>query len=184
VAAPHLRTDRLQINDLRPDDAAALHAYRSLEDVARFQGWIPTAVDDAGAFITRTLSTPFNQHDSWHQLAIREMATDKLIGDLGVHFVSDDGHQVEIGFTIAPAHQRKGLGSEAVRALLDHLFTVLGKHRVFASVDPRNEASMVLLKKVGMRQEAHFRESLFWKGEWVDDVVFALLGSEWQTRRI
>lgn len=184
MATPDLRTDRLRINDLCSDDASALHAYRSLEEVARFQGWIPASIDDAGGFITRTVSTPFNQHDSWYQLAIRQLATDELIGDLGVHFVADDGHQVEIGFTVAPAHQRKGLGAEAVSALLDHLFTVLGKHRVYASVDPRNEASMALLKKVGMRQEAHFRESLFWKGEWVDDVVFALLGSEWQARKI
>jgi RimJ/RimL family protein N-acetyltransferase len=67
-----------------------------------------------------------------------------------------------------------------VVALLDYLFTVLNKHRVFASVDPRNEASMALLRSVGMRQEAHFRQSLFWKGEWVDDVVLGLLRSEWK----
>jgi RimJ/RimL family protein N-acetyltransferase len=33
-----------------------------------------------------------------------------------------------------------------------------------------------------MRQEAHFRESLWFKGEWADDVVFAILESEWQER--
>jgi RimJ/RimL family protein N-acetyltransferase len=31
-----------------------------------------------------------------------------------------------------------------------------------------------------MRQEAHFRKSLWFKGEWVDDVVFAVLASEWK----
>ena len=67
-------------------------------------------------------------------------------------------------------------------ALLDYLFIVLNKHRVFASVDPRNEASMALLRSVGMRLEAHFRQSLFWKGERVDDMVFGLLRSEWKPR--
>ena len=38
---------------------------------------------------------------------------------------------------------------------------------------------MALLRRVGMRQEAHFRESLWFKGEWADDVVFAILQSEW-----
>jgi RimJ/RimL family protein N-acetyltransferase len=113
-------------------------------------------------------------------LAVRSAATDELVGDLGVHFLADDGHQVQIGFTIAPAHQRQGFGTLAVVALLDYLFTVLNKHRVFASVDPRNEASMALLRSVGMRQEAHFRQSLFSKGEWVDDVVLGLLRSEWK----
>lgn len=31
-----------------------------------------------------------------------------------------------------------------------------------------------------MRQEAHHRESLWFRGEWVDDVIFALLDHEWQ----
>jgi RimJ/RimL family protein N-acetyltransferase len=31
----------------------------------------------------------------------------------------------------------------------------------------------------GMRQEVHFRESLWFKGEWADDVVFGILASEW-----
>jgi RimJ/RimL family protein N-acetyltransferase len=176
----HILTRRLRITNLTPDDASALFDYRSAEEVARFQSWLPGSVDDVRAFIVRNASIPFNQNDSWHQLAIRSAATSELVGDLGVHFVGDDGHQVEIGFTVAPAHQHQGFGAEAVAALLDHLFTVLKKHRVFASVDPRNEASMALLRKVGMRQEAHFRQSLLWKGEWVDDVVFGLVRSEWR----
>jgi RimJ/RimL family protein N-acetyltransferase len=180
IMAPDILTDRLRINDLTPGDAPALFNYRSDAEVARFQSWLPDSVDDARAFIVRNASTPFDQNDSWYQLAVRSAATDELLGDLGVHFLADDGHQVEIGFTIAPAHQRQGFGTLAVVALLDYLFTVLNKHRVFASVDPRNEASMALLRSVGMRQEAHFRQSLFWKGEWVDDVVLGLLRSEWK----
>jgi RimJ/RimL family protein N-acetyltransferase len=38
---------------------------------------------------------------------------------------------------------------------------------------------MALLQAVGMRQEAHFRESLWFHGEWADDVVFAMLAGEW-----
>jgi RimJ/RimL family protein N-acetyltransferase len=180
IVALDILTDRLRIAGLIADDASALFAYRSAEEVARFQSWLPSSVDDARDFIVSNASTPFNQNDSWVQLAVRSAATDELVGDLGVHFVADDGHQVEIGFTIAPAHQRQGFGSEAVVALLDHLFTVLNKHRVFASVDPRNEAPLALLRSIGMRQEAHFRQSLFWKGEWVDDVIFGLLRSEWK----
>jgi RimJ/RimL family protein N-acetyltransferase len=111
---------------------------------------------------------------------VRFAATGELIGDLGVHLLA--GGQVEIGFTIAPVHQRQGFGTLAVRALLDDLFTVRKKHRVFASVDPRNIPSIAVLSRIGMRQEAHFRQSLLWRGEWVDDVVFALLRSEWDAK--
>lgn len=81
-----------------------------------------------------------------------------------------------------PAFQGRGLATEAVVGLLDCLFVRLGKHRVVASVDPRNLASVRLLKRLGMREEAHFRESLLFKGDWVDDAVFAILASEWTTR--
>lgn len=176
--APDILTDSLRINALTPGDALALFHYRSHPEVARFQSWLPNSVDDARAFIVRNASTPFNQKGSWYQLAVRSAATGELLGDLGVHFLAEDSQQVEIGFTIAPIYQRQGFGTLAVSALIDYLFMVLNKHRVFASVDPCNKASIALLTRVGMRQEAHFRQSLFWKGEWVDDVVFGLLRSE------
>ena len=39
------------------------------------------------------------------------------------------------------------------------------------------------MERVGLRREAHFRESLWFKGEWVDDVIYAMLRREWQERR-
>jgi RimJ/RimL family protein N-acetyltransferase len=86
----------------------------------------------------------------------------------------EDARQVEVGFTVAPGHQRMGLATEAVEGLLGHLLRALQKHRVFASVDSRNERSVAFLERVGMRQEAHLRESCWFKGEWVDDIVFAI----------
>jgi RimJ/RimL family protein N-acetyltransferase len=176
--APNILTGPLRINAFTRSDARALFLYRSDPRVTCFQSRQPKSLEEIRAFLVRNASTPFDQEDSWHQLAVRFAATGELIGDLGVHLLGGGG-QVEIGFTIAPVHQRRGFGTLAVTALLDHLFTVLKKHRVFASVDPRNIPSIALLRRIGMRQEAHFRQSLFWRGEWVDDLVFALLRSEW-----
>ena len=41
-------------------------------------------------------------------------------------------------------------------------------------------ASLALLRRAGMRQEAHFMESYWSKGEWADDVVFGILEREWE----
>jgi len=176
-----LTTERLNLTPLVPADAEALFAYRSLPDVTRFQTWEPRSVDDAAVFLSALEGVEFDTPGTWFQLGIHERGSGRLIGDLGVH-VLEDGRQVEIGFTLDPAFQRRGLGAEAVVGLLDHLFGSLGKHRVFASVDPRNAASVHLLERVGMRREAHFRQSLLFKGEWTDDVVFAVLASEWSDR--
>jgi len=64
----------------------------------------------------------------------------------------------------------------------DYLFDALGKHRDYAAVDPRNAPSIRLLDCLGMRREEHFRESLWDKGEWCDDLVFAILEDEWRAR--
>jgi len=104
------------------------------------------------------------------------------VSDLGLHFVAGAEATVELGISIAPSHQGKGLAAEALHAVLGFVFGDLHKHRVFGSVDPRNHACMKLLESVGMRKEAHFRESLWYGGEWVDDVIFAMLEREWLLR--
>jgi RimJ/RimL family protein N-acetyltransferase len=176
-----IETDRLVLVPITPADAEALFAYRSLPEVSRYQTWEPGSVAGAAAFIEGLADTPFDTPGTWFQLAVRLRDTDELVGDVGVHFL-EDGEQVEIGFTLAPAAQGLGLGTEAVTAVLGHLFDALAKHRVTASVDPRNEPSVRLLRRVGMRQEAHFVRSLRFKGEWADDLLFAILESEWSSR--
>ena len=99
-----------------------------------------------------------------------------------MHFLRNQLTQVEVGLTIAPEWQGKGYGTEALQALLEFLFTTLNKYRVIASADPDNAASLAMLRKVGMRQEAHHVRSFWFRGQWVDDVVFALLAEEWRER--
>ncbi len=179
---PEIETARLSLARLCAADAEALYGYRSRPEVCRYQSWEPRTLAEVVAFIESLRAVPFGSPGTWFQLGIRWRETGALIGDLGVHFL-DDGAQVEIGFTVAPDAQGKGVGTDAVTGLLDYLFGPLGKHRAFASADPRNERSLRLLQRLGLRQEAHFVKSICFKGEWADDVVFAILASEWHERR-
>jgi RimJ/RimL family protein N-acetyltransferase len=103
-----------------------------------------------------------------------------LIGDCAAMPHADDPRQCDIGFTLSPEHQGHGYATEAVRLLLAYLFTARGKHRIIAYCDSRNAASAALLERVGMRREGHLRESTWAKGEWTDDLVYALLQHEWR----
>jgi len=174
---PLILTHRLEISRMTAADAAGVYAYRCLPEVRRFQSFEPRSPADVEQFIAGTQSIEFGDPGPWCQLAIRLRGEGLLIGDLGVRVTEEDPRQVEIGFTLAPAHQGCGYATEAVSCLIGHLLGPLGKHRVFASADPRNARSLALLERVGMRREAHFRESLWFKGEWVDDVVYAILNS-------
>ncbi len=171
-----LVTTRLQIDALQPRDAEALFACRADPAVARYQGWCPADLAAARDFID---AQPLRPSSGWFQRAVRLHESGVLIGDLGVCLPEDPRGSVEFGVSLAPAYQGRGYASEAVRAMFDFVFGQVGSHRVHASVDPRNLASMAMLRALGMRQEAHRRESLWFKGEWVDDVIFALLDHEW-----
>jgi RimJ/RimL family protein N-acetyltransferase len=56
----------------------------------------------------------------------------------------------------------------------------LGKHRIIASIDPENIFSLRLVEKVGFRKEAHFVESIYEDGKWVDDLIYALIEKDWE----
>lgn len=172
-----LSTARLHIDALHEADAVALFAYRADPEVSRYQGWRPQALADADSFIRTQLALYKPPQCRWFQRAIRRNEDGALIGDLGFCLADQ---QAELGINIAPFAQGRGFAREALQALLQELFGSLDVHRVHASVDPRNTPSMALLTSLGMRQEAHFRQSLLFHGEWVDDAVFAALASEWR----
>lgn len=179
---PVIETTRLLLDPLRSEDAATLFAYRSLPEVARYQGWRPSDESEASAFIDQQSERAFGTPDSWCQLAIRSKATGKMIGDFGVHFPPTTRDPVEFGLSLKPAEQGKGYARESMTAAIDRAFHDWGYRRVIGSVDPRNLASMALCRAVGMRQEAHHVESYLFRDEWVDDVIFALLAREWLPR--
>jgi RimJ/RimL family protein N-acetyltransferase len=58
-------------------------------------------------------------------------------------------------------------------------FEDLGLHRIFGRIDGRNTASARVLERLGMRREAHFIQNEIVKGEWTDEVVYALTEDEW-----
>jgi RimJ/RimL family protein N-acetyltransferase len=175
-------TERLVLRALRADDADAMFAYRADPEIMRYQSWEPQSLDDVRAFIAGVSAPEPYAPGTWRQLAIALRETRELIGDCGVHVPQHAPEQAELGITLAPAFHGRGYAAETIRALLRLAFETLGKHRVYGSIDPRNAASLALMRRTGFRQEAHFVESLRFKGAWADDVVFAMLAREWPPR--
>jgi RimJ/RimL family protein N-acetyltransferase len=173
-----LETERLLLRRFRADDAPAVAAYRSDPDIARYQGWdAPFALADAEAFVA-AVSGADPRAAGWFQYALELRAGGALSGDVGVNR-HDAGRQAEIGFTLAPRFHGRGYAAEAVARVVTHLLAEEGLHRVHASVDARNAASARLLERLGFRREGLEIQSQWWKGEWTDDLRYAVLASEW-----
>lgn len=174
---------RLALRRFRAADAPVLAAYRSVPEVALYQSWdAPFPVAAAQKVIEEMLASHPDTDGEWFQFAaVLRGGPDggELIGDCAACPDAGDPRQAEIGFTIAPAFQGKGYATEAAGLLLGYLFGARGKHRVTASCDARNRASAAVLERLGLRREGHLRESTWAKGEWTDDLLYAMLRREW-----
>ena len=176
-----LSTDTIILKSLQEEDVNALLAYRANPEIVRFQLWHPKRPSDAHAFIQSAKFEGEPKIGRWNQFGVFWRETNQLVGDIGLSLV--DMQQAEIGYTIAPDWQRRGLAKTAVSQLLIYLFTERHIHRVIATADSENIASIALLKKLGFRQEGHFIESYKVNDRWHDEVQYALLYREWQALR-
>lgn len=173
-----ISTLRTHIRPAKLEDAQALFDYRSDKLANEYQGWVPESVEDAIEFIEKR-PAEFNLPDTWFQLVIIELNSSFMVGDIGVHFNGNQNQQCELGITLRADQQGKGLAAEALKAVINYLFIELDKHRIHVSIDPANSKSILLFERLGFRKEAHLKQS-FWNGkEWTDDLIYAILETEW-----
>lgn len=132
----------------------------------------------------------------------------KVIGKIGIYRARPSN---EIGFLIAREHWGKGLAKEALTHMLAYLFSlktepeqyskdaetgsegytsltaseVRGEwmyQSISADVDPRNAASIGVLKKFGFEEAGYEKDSYDIGGEWVDTLYLRLRREEWVRR--
>jgi aminoglycoside 6'-N-acetyltransferase len=177
-------TPRLWLRTMVSTDIPGLMAYRSDPEVARYQSWTaPYTQAQAQAVLDEVLTGTVGMRNRWYQMAIERREDGCLIGDIGFILFSEEAHQAEIGFSLAPQYQRQGYATEAVRGMLHYLFMERGLHRVRGHCVGRNVRSARLLERVGMRCEGHFRNSIWFKGEWSDELWYAMLAQEYLESR-
>ncbi|KAN0028366.1 hypothetical protein ACTFIV_010210 [Dictyostelium citrinum] len=174
----NIETERLILRDMKLEDKYDIFRYRSDSETNKYQGWIPKTLDDVEEFIKRNPSE-FNKPDTWYQLIIICKESNSIVGDIGIHFIDMINKQVEIGITLNKLFQKRGYAIESLNALIEYLFKSLYKHRITASLDPNNKSSIKLFEQLHFRKEAHFKKSLLFNNEWVDDIIYALLSEEW-----
>jgi RimJ/RimL family protein N-acetyltransferase len=175
-----LRTERLEMRPFVDDDLDALFAMQSDDGVTRYLPWGPQSRDQVKDLLERIKPlTGFDGSRHGVRLAVVLPDSGAVVGDLSLWETNGERAQAEIGFVVHPDHQRRGYAAEACRALLRLGFEQVGLHRIVGRADARNVASIGVMERIGMRQEAHHRESEWIKGEWTDEVICAALAHEW-----
>jgi RimJ/RimL family protein N-acetyltransferase len=162
---------------LRDDDLDDFLAYRNDPDVSRFQYWEGASPAEALAFIRSNAGSSLGRPGQWQQIGIANGADDRLIGDIGL-FLRDGGSSAELGFSLAAAHQGRGLAREALTGLIDVLFGQPGLDRLEATTDARNAPAMALLARLGFG--VHRTEDAVFKGSPCREHTYTLARGAWR----
>ena len=159
-----LRTERLLLRPARADDAAALFAIMRQPRVMAYWSTLPhDRIDDTAQFLEQMMAIPPGEGEDF--IVEHE---GQLIGKAGLYRFP------VIGFLFDPVVWGRGLAREALAAIILRGFAVHGLARIEADVDPRNAASLGLLRRLGF-QETH-RQARTWLvgDQWCDSVYLAL----------
>ncbi|MFB1021325.1 MAG: GNAT family N-acetyltransferase [Vicingaceae bacterium] len=171
VIHPILETDRLNLKPPTLADALDFFEIRSNHEFMKYIGRHPiTHILEAEKYIQRILDG-FNSRTglSWK---ICEKGSDKLIGYIGFWSIDYTHFRTKIGYGLHQDYHRKGYLTEALNTLTHFTFNELGLHSVLAEADDKNVATIKLLEKCGFKKEAHFKESFYFDGEFLDSAIY------------
>lgn len=176
--------ERVLLRPLTSDDTAGLLAYRSRKDVCRYVPFSPmTRADITERLMGLWARTELTGEGQGVTLGAEVRQTGELAGDVLLFWQSQEHAGGEIGYVFNPSLGGRGYATEAAALMLRLGFEELGLHRIVARLDERNEASARLARRLGMRQEARLVENEYFKGEWSNELDFAMLAREWHAAR-
>ena len=170
---PDLRTERLLLRPFRLDDVDDVFGYASDLEWSRYiEVPSPYARRDAEEFVARAILTSTEENLRW---AIDDGG--RASGFLNLT-ISAPG-SAEVGYGIARTLWGQGLVTEAVAAVIEYGFQTLGLDRMYAYAAINNEASWRVMEKLSMQREGALRHHRKLRGEYLDDVLYAILRDEW-----
>lgn len=178
---PVLTGRGITLRELRASDAATLLAMLSTEEVARFISPPPTTVEGFERFIAWT----HRERDAGRYVCfgIVPDGLDTAVGLFQVRQCEPGFATAEWGFALGSAYWGSGLFVEGAQLVLDFAFDVVGVHRLEARAAVQNGRGNGALRKIGAIQEGILRRSFLRRGEYLDQVLWAILDSDRQRMR-
>lgn len=159
VEFPSLETERLNLRLLTLQDSKAVFKHFSDEEITRFMDIEPCKDIKEAEEIIR-----FHLEDSGCRWGLFDKNNNSLIGTCGYHYLrkTNDVFIAEVGFDLSKRYWGKGLMSEVMKVVIDFGYTKMGLTIVDATVEPENERSISLLRKLGFKREIELRDNLIY----------------------
>jgi ribosomal-protein-alanine N-acetyltransferase len=175
---PTLRGSQVVLRELRASDAASLFALLTTEEVARFISPPPSTVEGFEKFIAWTIRQ--RAAGAYACFAVTVRGFDTAIGIFQVRESEPGFGTAEWGFAIGSPFWGTGVFQEGAELMLDFAFDTLGAHRLEARAAVLNGRGNGALQKVGAVQECILRKSFKKNGEYLDQVLYAIVDVDWR----
>jgi [ribosomal protein S5]-alanine N-acetyltransferase len=174
---PQGNEGEVRVDLLVPEDEAAfIAAVRASR--ALHERWIDLA-DTPARFAS--LLDRFRAEDQRAYL-VRHRACGQLVGYVSVsNIVRGALQSAYLGYCAFAGHAGRGLLTSGLRAVVGIAFYDLGLHRVEANIQPANERSLALARRVGFQKEGYSPRYLMVDGHWRDHERWALRVEDFPT---
>jgi RimJ/RimL family protein N-acetyltransferase len=176
-----LTGERVRLRGWRADDAQKVWALVQEQETMFGPPGLINSLADADEWIGDQVRLQADPDRTRFRFAVELPSSSTFIGGCRLQVEDASNKMASIGLTLHKPHWGQGLGTEVVSLLLELAFDSLGLHRVEAMIDPGNERSQNLFKKLGFSREGLLRERI-WEGRWLDTGVYSRLDHEWRAR--
>ena len=171
-----MKTERLLLRPFKLEDVHDVYAFAKDPKWAEYLPGVPQPFtrEEADRRVARIVLRPWETKPIW---AI--VLDGKVIGHIALK--KDLQHETaELGYAIGRSNWRKGLVTEAAKAVMEWGFEENGLAKIFAKADLRNVRSLRVMEKLGMVREGVLRSHVKARGERIDGVFYGLLREEWE----
>ena len=159
-----IRTRRLLLRRARPVDLGAMHSILSDAEAMRYWSTLPHAeIGQTRAWLDDMIAAPAAESDDF--VIERD---GEVIGKAGCWRLP------EIGYILHRSAWGHGYATEALTAIVAHVFENHAIPEIIADVDPRNAASLALLAKLGFRETGRAKRTIQIGDDWFDSIYLAL----------
>lgn len=174
-----IETDRLILRRYKIEDADAMYKnWASDSEVTKFLTWQPHSSVDVSRSIIEDWLKKYSDKKYYQWAIVLKDNGNEPIGGISVVHMNEDISMVHIGYCLGRAWWRRGIMSEALKAVTDFMFDTVEVNRVEARHDPRNPNSGKVMQKCGMKYEGTLRSADRNNQGICDACYYALLRSE------
>lgn len=150
-----IETPRLTLQRLRYEDAEEIfYAYASKPEATQYVAW-PThqSIQETRSYLNYVI--PQWEKGVDYSFSARLKETNRLVGSFGI--VNDQG-KVQFGYILSPTQWNRGYATEMCSAMVSMLMQLSDIHRIWTLVDAENLASVKVLMKAGLKEEARLQK--------------------------